>query len=70
MNINTRTKLIAALVLVLLLAWELLIEREAHIALDGFGFYAWFGFGACLALVVIALLVGRILKRGDDYYDD
>ena len=40
-----------------------------------FGFDAWFGFGAaygfvsCLVMVLVAKLLGLILKRPHDYYD-
>ena len=51
MKISLGTKLLGVLVLLIPLAWESLIERERHITIDGFGFYAWFGFVACLMLV-------------------
>jgi uncharacterized membrane protein len=41
-----------------------------------FGFDGWFGFGAiygflsCLAMVLVAKLLGLLLKRPYDYYDD
>ncbi|MGV2873180.1 hypothetical protein [Colwellia sp. E150_009] len=41
-----------------------------------FGFDAWFGFGAiygfvsCLIMVLVAKLLGLLLKRPEDYYDD
>ena len=35
-----------------------------------FGFGAWFGFGACVALVLVARTLGLVLKRPDTYYDD
>lgn len=40
-----------------------------------FGIDAWFGFGAvygfvsCLVMVLVAKLLGLLLKRPDDYYD-
>lgn len=36
---------------------------------DSFGFYAWYGFVTCVAMVVIAKLLGIFLKRPDDYYE-
>ncbi len=33
-------------------------------------FYAWYGFLTCAAMVVGAKLLGFILKRNDDYYDE
>jgi sterol desaturase/sphingolipid hydroxylase (fatty acid hydroxylase superfamily) len=41
-----------------------------------FGFDAWFGFGAiygfvsCLVMVLVAKLLGLLLKRPLDYYDE
>tara|TARA_B110000091_G_C13812934_1_gene476159 strand:+ start:1606 stop:1920 length:315 start_codon:yes stop_codon:yes gene_type:complete len=41
-----------------------------------FGFDAWFGFGAvygfvsCLVMVLVAKLLGLVLKRPQDYYDE
>lgn len=32
------------------------------------GFYAGIGFLSCVALIVVALLIGKIIKRKDNYY--
>ena len=57
--------------LALLVAADLLIHKHAHFGIDGtFGFAAWFGFAACVALVVGSKLLGVFLKRPDTYYDD
>ncbi|MDJ0926703.1 MAG: hypothetical protein QNJ73_03545 [Gammaproteobacteria bacterium] len=37
---------------------------------DWFGFAALFGFGSCVAMVVIAKLLGVVVKRDERYYDD
>lgn len=34
-----------------------------------FGFYAWFGFLACVGLVLAAKVMRRVLMRPEDYYD-
>ena len=34
------------------------------------GFYGLFGFAACVALVLVAKELRKVLKRGEDYYDD
>jgi hypothetical protein len=34
------------------------------------GFYPWYGFATCAAMVIGAKLLGLVLKRKDDYYDD
>ena len=47
------------------------VEHHPHFGIEGtFGFGAWFGFVACLVLVVGAKALGVILKRPDTYYDD
>lgn len=56
--------IIAGVVLIVLL--EFLVGGYSGY---GFGFYAWFGFGSCVALIVAALALGKVLKRKDDYYD-
>ncbi|MEB8434259.1 hypothetical protein OO007_18625 [Cocleimonas sp. KMM 6892] len=33
-------------------------------------FYAWYGFATCAAMVLGAKLLGYVLKRKDDYYDE
>ena len=34
-----------------------------------FGFYAWFGFIACVGLVLAAKVLRMLLMRPEDYYD-
>jgi hypothetical protein len=34
-----------------------------------FGFYAAYGFLSCVAMVLVAKLLGLLLKRPDRYYD-
>lgn len=58
-------------VLALTLAAQFAFPVEAHFGLDGsFAFNAWYGFAVCAAMIVLANLLGRWLKRGDTYYDD
>lgn len=60
-----------AAVLVLVLLTQLAVGAEGHFGIDGsFGFAACCGFGAAVALVVVAKLLGLVLKRPDTYYDD
>lgn len=33
------------------------------------GFYAMFGFIACVAIILISKVLGFVLKRQEDYYD-
>lgn len=33
------------------------------------GFYSWYGFATCVAMVVFAKLLGFVLNKKDTYYD-
>jgi hypothetical protein len=47
-------------------------HHHAHFGVDGgFGFYAWYGFGVCTAMVLVSkFVIGLLLKRKDTFYDD
>ncbi len=52
-----------------LVAIEAKVQIYGTFGLDGtFAFYAWYGFAACVAMVVTAKGLGFILKREDTYY--
>jgi len=55
----------------LLLAADLLMHRHEEFGWAGwFGFYAAYGFFACVALVLAAKeILRRLVKRPEDYYD-
>ncbi|MDH3899781.1 MAG: hypothetical protein OEU51_01895 [Gammaproteobacteria bacterium] len=54
----------------LLLVADLFIHRHVVHAWESLrGFYAVYGFVACIALVLLAKQLRRILKRPEDYYD-
>ena len=55
----------------LLLSADLLVHRHEEFAWAGwFGFYAAYGFFACVALVIAAKeVLRRLVKRPEDYYD-
>lgn len=60
-----------AVVLALTVLGELAIGIKGYFTIDGWmGFAAVFGFGACVAMVVVAKGLGVLLKRRDDYYHD
>jgi hypothetical protein len=49
---------------------DLVVEHHPYFGIDGtFGFGAWFGFVACVVLVVFSKALGAGLKRQDDYYE-
>jgi hypothetical protein len=54
----------------LLLATDLIIHRHVTHSWDSlWGFYALFGFVACVLLVLLAKQLRKLLKRPEDYYD-
>jgi uncharacterized membrane protein len=68
---DTIRKLWIGLIIVLALTViaEFAIHKHAYFRLDKlFGFYAWYGFLTCVAMVFGAKLLGLVLKRPDDYY--
>ena len=55
---------------VVLLVLDLVLHRHVELAWESLaGFYALFGFVACVALVLIAKQMRKVLKRDEDYYD-
>ncbi|GMU42160.1 MAG: hypothetical protein IT479_13955 [Xanthomonadales bacterium] len=59
-----------AIALALSVLAEFAIDIHLHFGIDGwFGFHAVYGFLACVALVLVARLMGFVLKRADDYYE-
>ena len=57
------------LVLTVLVQW--LIPVKGKFTLEStFGFGAWYGFGACLAMVLVAKVLGWLLKRPESYYGE
>jgi fumarate reductase subunit D len=75
---QNRSKLWLAQFVILALALlpGLFIHHHAHFPGTDFrldasvGFYAWYGFATCGAMVILAKVLGIFLKRPDDYYDD
>lgn len=56
-------------VLALSVGLQFVVPVKAHFRVDGwFGFGAVFGFLSCLAMVLVARMLGWLLKRRDDYY--
>ena len=63
-------------ILLLALLPEFFIHHHAHFADQGmtvdssWGFFAWYGFLTCAAMVAAAKVLGIFLKRKDTYYDE
>lgn len=62
--------IISITVLVLTVLGDLVVHHHPYFGIDGtFGFGAWFGFIACIILVLGSKALGSILKRPDTHYD-
>ena len=58
-------------VLAVIVLGDLVVHGHPAFGVDTtFGFYAWYGFATCVAMIVFAKALGVFLKRGDTYYDD
>lgn len=58
-------------ILALTVIAQLAVEVHPHFTLEGvFGFNALYGFIACAVLILVAKLLGVLLKRPDSYYRD
>ena len=56
-------------VLALTVLAEAVVALHPHFEVEGvFAFSAWFGFGACAAMIVVAKALALLLKRPDSYY--
>ena len=54
----------------LVLAADLFVHRHVEHDWESlWGFYAGFGFAACVSLVLIARQLRKLLKRPEDYYE-
>ncbi len=62
--------IVGAVVLAVMIVADPFVEGHPHFGVDGtFAFYAWFGFAAAVAVVIVAKVVGVFLQRTDSYYD-
>ena len=60
-----------SVVLALTVALQLVIKVKGYFGIDSwFGFGAVYGFACCVAMVLVAKVLGVVLKRPEDYYDD
>lgn len=60
-----------SLILVLVTLADLLFPRDHPVVpvAGTFGFYSWYGFATCAAMVFVAKVIGFVLKRPDGYYE-
>jgi hypothetical protein len=54
----------------LILAIDIFVPKHGPFRIEHvFGFYGVFGFFACVALVLVAKQLRKVLMRSEDYYD-
>jgi hypothetical protein len=63
-------RLLLAICLALLAADLVFHRHTVHPAEELTGFYAFYGFVACVALVLLARVMRRFVMRSEDYWDD
>ena len=57
-------------VLVVLVALDFVVSKHPHFSWEKIpGFYAIYGFIACVLIIAVSKSLGRLLKRKGDYYD-
>ncbi|MHB8121389.1 MAG: hypothetical protein ACYDG4_04465 [Desulfuromonadaceae bacterium] len=69
---NIRTvRFVFYVVLVLLVLPDLFMHKHTlFYSIEAWpGFYAFFGFVSCVAIILISKLLGYVLKRSENYYD-
>ena len=60
-----------AVILALTIVAEPFISLHPHFSIEAlFSFHAIYGFISCVVMIVFAKLLGFLIKRKDDYYDD
>ena len=58
-------------ILALTVLAQLVIKVKGYFGVDDwFGFAAVFGFLSCVAMVLLAKVLGFVLKRDENYYND
>jgi hypothetical protein len=68
-NVDRLVRVFYAICAVLVVI-DVFVPKHGPYAIEHwFGFYGWFGFIACVALVLIAKQLRRVLMRPEDYYD-
>ena len=68
-NIRTLWIIFIAILVATVIAGLFVHQHESFGIADSFGFFAWYGFITCVGMVVFAKLLGFILKRPEDYYE-
>jgi hypothetical protein len=63
--------IVFAVILAATVVAQVVIHPHGVFGIDGsFAFNAWYGFLACVAMILFARLLGAAIKRRDTYYDE
>jgi len=58
-------------ILAVITVGDVAVGGYAGFGIDGsFAFYSWYGLATCVTMVLFSKILGAVLKRRDDYYDD
>ena len=61
--------IVFSVILGITVALQFLVPVKGAFAIEkSFGFGAWYGFLACVLMVLVAKVLGWLLKRPEDYY--
>ena len=59
------------IICILLVVVDFIVHRHIYMAWENLpAFYALYGFVACVALVLLAKLLRKVVMRKEDYYDE
>ncbi len=63
--------IVLSVILAITVLFDLVVDHYVVFGVESiFGFAAWYGFLACVAMIFVAKGLGFFLKRPDRYYDD
>lgn len=67
-----KIKRVFHLVLLLLFSMDFIVHRHTYFSWEGIpGFFVYYGFLSCAAIVAVSKLLGRFwLQKGEGYYDE
>ena len=58
------------LLLALLVLVQIILPINGHFEVESWlGFGAWFGFVACVLMILFSKLLGLVVKKSEDYYE-